>query len=89
MTSISNEKMSVPQESISKRESTSEEDDNYMELYVEKEIKDKLQPVTEKLELYQAKCEEEQTKLEARITMLEARLPQMDIKYEGIFKALL
>lgn len=63
----------------------SSEEDNYMELYVEKELKDKVGPLN--LQLTQRK--EEIDKIVERLSKLDDQLRELDKHYDGVVKAIL
>ena len=66
-------------------EKKSEEDDNYMELYVQKEIKDKVEPLEENLRDREKQIE----KLATRLKNLDEQLRNCDKKHTGISNAIL
>ena len=56
-----------------------------MELYVEKELKDKIEPISEQLEDSRAEIE----KIVGRLNSFDTMLRQVDRHYDGIVKAML
>ena len=64
---------------------TSEEDDNYMELFVEKEIKQKVDPLQDQLD----QRKEEIEKLVTKLRDLDETIIRVDKHYNGVAKALL
>ncbi len=63
----------------------SSEDDNYMELHVEKELKDKIEPIEERLTLRK----EEIDKIVEWLSKLDDRIKGLDKHYDGVIKAIL
>lgn len=61
------------------------EEDNYMELYVEKELKDKFDPLSELLE----KRKEDIKQLSERLNTLDGHIRRVDKHYNGVSNAML
>ena len=80
--SIAKEDSVQQEKSVSKETS---EQDNYMELFVQKEIKDKFDPLQEQ----QKEQTEGLEKANKQISELHARLKELDDHYDGISRALL
>ena len=62
-----------------------EEEEDYMELYVQKELKDKIEPLQE---LFKAKQEESKTLVD-KVEQLNSQIVTVDKHYNGIVKAIL
>ena len=65
--------------------SKSSDDNNYMELHVEKELKDKIEPIEERLSLRK----EEIDKIVEWLSKLDDRLKNLDSHYDGVVRAIL
>ena len=61
------------------------EDDNYMELYVEKEIKDKFNPLEEQLQ----QRSDEIVKLMEKMGQMDEQIRKIDKHYDGVSRAIL
>lgn len=61
------------------------EDDNYMELYVEKELKDKINPIEEQLK----QRKEEIEKIVERLSTMDDQMRKIDKHYNGVARAIL
>ena len=61
------------------------EEDNYMELYVEKEIKDKINPLEEQIK----QRSEEIEKMQERIVFMDEKIKKIDKHYDGVSRAIL
>ena len=72
------------EEEVEDVKETSEED-NYMELHVEKELKDKIEPLIKQL----AEHKEGHEQLFLRVNELETMIQRVDRHYNGVSRALL
>ena len=64
---------------------SSEDDNNYMELHVEKELKDKIEPIEERLTLRKQEID----KIVEWLSKLDDRIKSLDKHYDGVVKAIL
>lgn len=68
-----------------KEESSSEDDNEYMELFVHKELKDKIEPILETLLLRKTEFE----RLDGKVNVLDKQVEHVDMHYNEVAKAML
>ena len=69
----------------SKKASSEEEQEDYMELFVAKELKDKIEPILEQL----TERKDEFQRLDGQVAELDTNIKRVDLHYNDVAKAML